>query len=154
MRKSAIAAVGVGVVLALGVSAVCRDAARRPSAQRYEQQYGTNAAPEDILGPLHASSRAKREAALRVIRERLPLLEAAGLFRAANGSAGLQRLRTALPGETVLEQLCRQVISYVAAIEAEPTGPVPEGPAYTPVLAGELEQLRADGQLVDCCKYY
>lgn len=145
MRKFAI--VVIGGVFALGVGAVCRDAVRRPPSPQQPHQC-PGLPPDRSLDPLHASSRAKRDAAFRVIRDRLSLLEAAELFRVANGPEGVKRLNL-LPGRTIRERLCRQVIWYVTVIEAERTG-AGEGTheaSHVASLMKELERLQAADEL-------
>lgn len=63
--------------------------------------------------------RVKRQLARRVIAERIPLPEAAELFRRANGEDGLVVLARGTSGRSMREKLCHQVIMYTAEAEAE-----------------------------------
>ena len=81
---------------------------------------------ESLLCPVPSEAQAslyrmrvKSLLARRVLAERIPLLEAAELFRRANGEDGLAALVRSTPGRSVREKLCRQVISYAAVAEAE-----------------------------------
>src|SRR4051794_13104229 len=56
----------------------------------------------------------KNQLARRVAAERTPLLTAAEWFGQANGEDGTETLVRGMPGRSVREKLCRQVILFVA----------------------------------------
>jgi hypothetical protein len=93
----------------------------------------------------HAKSRLAR----RVIAERTPLLDAAELFRRANGEDGMLALVDMVEGRSVREKLCRQVIYYVAGAEneMEHEGRVRTGPRVSAELQAELDRRLAAGEL-------
>jgi hypothetical protein len=91
----------------------------------------------------------KRQLAERVLTERIPLLEAAELFRQANGPDGLDGLaRSRVPGRSVREKLCRQVIGYVEMAEEDraAAGRARPHPLVSGVLRAELERRIAAGE--------
>jgi hypothetical protein len=97
--------------------------------------------PEEVLAA-QRRSRVKIELAQRIVVERLGLLEAAELFRLANGDAGLRNLTCApVPGRSAREKLCEQVISWVELAEsdlADAGHRIPE-PRPSELLRAELE---------------
>ncbi len=131
----------LGAALAGGVAVVCWESPKRPPTPR--SRVAQTADPE--ISQIVASSRAKREAAQRVLQQRLSLLEGAELFRLANGPAGLERLRTLVAGNTLHERLCQQVIDYVRSIESEMTDTQSGEARHSAVLAEELGCRRATG---------
>lgn len=62
---------------------------------------------------------AKRQLARRLLAERTPLLDAAELFNLVNGEEGTLHLTRSVPGRSLREKLCRQVISYVECAERD-----------------------------------
>ena len=97
-----------------------------------------------VLGErTHLKSRLAR----RVIAERTPLLEAAELFRRANGEGGMQTLVNSVPGRSLREKLCRQVIFYVttAEVEMERQGRARPGPLVSAALQAEFDRRLAAG---------
>jgi hypothetical protein len=120
----------------------------RPRTAAQGSPYSTLLSPpppevEEVVRRL----RTKRLLARRVIEEKVPLLEAAELFRAANGERGMRTL-LAIPGRSERERLCRQVIIYVAQREEElkAEGQTPAEPAASVLLERELTRRMAAGE--------
>jgi hypothetical protein len=92
--------------------------------------------------------RVKRDLARRVIAERIPLLEAAALFRRANGEDGLQNLALTYPGESLHRLICRQVLDYVETLEREmeQEGHTWTGPRVSECLRREFSRRTAAGE--------
>jgi hypothetical protein len=90
----------------------------------------------------------KNQLARRVSVERMPLLDAVESFRRANGEDGLECVTRGLPGRSVQEKLCRQVIRYVSAAEAEmrAEGWTSDAPGYAAELEAEFERRLAAGE--------
>lgn len=64
-------------------------------------------------------SSVKHQLIRQVLDGRMPLLDAAELFRRANGDDGLTSLVRGLPGRSVREKLCYQVVRYALAAETD-----------------------------------
>jgi hypothetical protein len=95
---------------------------RRKPAPRPEWALESNPAGHEAVAAQRRSLMLHR-LARRIIAERIPLLEAAELFREANGKAGLEALVRAMPGRSLREKLCRQVIHFVVAETEAATAP-------------------------------
>jgi hypothetical protein len=147
MRLSDFATVAF-VVLAVGVL-LC-PACRKPPAQpRPAPASETVSEPPPVLTTIESRTVAKRQLAHRVIAERIPLLEAAEMFRLANGEDGMQRLTWQITmGATMRERLCRQVIAYVSGVEddMEAAGHAPTNPPVSALLQAELDRRLAAGE--------
>jgi hypothetical protein len=135
----------VSVALVLGAVAVLYTGrpARRPAPA---PTLVSRPSPEQMAFEQRALVRA--HLARRVVAERIPLLEAAELFGQANGEAGMANLVRFMPGRSVREKLCRQVVDYVAAAEDEMArgGHVWTGPRLSEQFRGELDRRLAAGE--------
>ena len=108
------------VVMVIGVLLVrpnCGPSCRTKREQEPVSSLLAPAPPETLV--LRERWRIKKDLARRITAERIPLLEAAELFREANGEDGLHYLSLSNPNHSLHELLCRQVIDYVAAAERE-----------------------------------
>jgi hypothetical protein len=92
--------------------------------------------------------RIKRDLTRRIMNERISLLEAAELFREANGEDGMYSLTLSNPNRSLRELLCRQVIDYVVTVEREweCEGRVCSGTRLSEELQHELDQRIAAGE--------
>jgi hypothetical protein len=132
--------------LAIG-SLFCLDYRKPRSARRPAPPiFGVQPPPPEAV-VLERRTRAKSLLARRVIAERIPLLDAAEMFREANGEEGM-RLVATVRGRSVREKLCRQVISFVcgAETEMEEDGHTPAGSRASVVLEKELGLRIAAGE--------
>ncbi|MBN9120060.1 MAG: hypothetical protein J0I06_13000 [Planctomycetes bacterium] len=104
------------------------------------------APPEAAM--LEQRSRVKFALARRLIAERPPLLAAAEWFEQVNGEDGTETLVRSVPGRSVREKLCRQVILYVIAVEGElrREGSLPTGPRASEELQAEFDRRLAAGE--------
>jgi hypothetical protein len=87
--------------------------------------------------------------ARQLVFDPVPLLSAAEMFRAANGEGGMDVLVQAVPGRSVREKLCRQVIHFVSGAEWEMAceGRSLPDPRASAALQAELDRLLAAGEL-------
>lgn len=76
-------------------------------------------APPPEIAEMQQRIRIKNDIARRVIEQRIPLPEAIKLFDAVNGGDGTTNAILFLPGCSMRERLCRQVILYVRSVETE-----------------------------------
>lgn len=90
----------------------------------------------------------KRDLARRIIAERLPLLQAAELFREVNGEDGLHTLALTGLDRSINELLCRQVIEYLATEEREmeQAGCVWTGTRWSEELRQDFDRRMAAGE--------
>lgn len=96
----------------------------------------------------HASScrvTLKNQLIRRVLAERMSLLSAAELFRHANGDDGMAGLVRGLPGRSVREKLCYQVVRYAITVEAEMRDEGREPNGWGGELEAEFERRCATG---------
>jgi hypothetical protein len=132
-----------------GLIATCRQIhTRTPSPSHEEPVVLDQPAPPESFA-IQQRTLAKRQITRRLIAERIPLLDAAEMFRQANGEEGMKYLRFGALGGSIREKLCRQVIDYVLVIERESQGatqPVPDIPVAD-ALQAELNHLLAVGEL-------
>jgi hypothetical protein len=138
----------LGAVLVVAtVTVVVRDSrsaarARRPVIERVSP-------PPPEVAEFEQRTRVKSHLARRIIAERIPLLEAVELFAEVNGEEGTASLILSVPGRSVREKLCRQVILYVVATEneMEKQGHVWTGTRASEELQAERDRLLAAGAL-------
>jgi hypothetical protein len=92
--------------------------------------------------------RIRRDLTQQILRERIALLDAAELFRQANGEDGMLNLILTGPGQSVREKLCWQVISSVSDMESEweREGRLFTGPRLSEEMQAELARRRAGGE--------
>ncbi|MBN9120059.1 MAG: hypothetical protein J0I06_12995 [Planctomycetes bacterium] len=90
----------------------------------------------------------KCQLARRAVTERTSLLAAAEWFEQVNGEDGMEALVRTIPGRSVREKLCRQVIVYVisAEDEMEREGALPTGPRASEELQAEFDRRLAAGE--------
>lgn len=127
--------VAVALTGVIAITWVHRTPPTRPAAREFHCP-----APPEV----QSTSRrlvVKEQLARRVVMERMALLEAAELFRRANGEDGLAALARGGPGRSVREKLCRQVVAYAVGAEAEMRA---EG--YTSCVWGVAADLEAEFQ--------
>lgn len=97
---------------------------------------------------MHRRGLVKCRLARRIAAERTPLPVAVEWFDRANGDDGMEALARFVPGRSVREKLCRQVIEYVVLAEAEwqqEGGSLPE-PRASAELQAELDRRLAAGE--------
>jgi hypothetical protein len=147
MRLSDLATVAF-VVLAAG--ALLGSACRKPTAAPPlvpSSEIVVERPPEVVA--IERRTLAKRQLAFRIVAERTPLLEAAEMFRRANGEDGMDRLarNIAMTG-SIREKLCRQVIEYVFVAEAEmeSAGHAPIDPPLSALFRDELDHRLVAGE--------
>jgi hypothetical protein len=130
--------VGVGVLLYLEY--------RRPSPGR-TARWTELSPPNEGLVIQHRVI-AKNQLARRIVAERIPLLEAAEMFRQMNGEEGMALVTSVPGGRSVREKLCRQVIRYVSVAETdlENEGQIVTGPRVSDALKDELDRRIAAGE--------
>jgi hypothetical protein len=135
------------VVLAAG--ALFGPACRKPTAAPLvvpSSEIALEPPPEVVA--IQRRTLAKRQLAFRIIAERTALLEAAEMFRLANGEDGMDCLaRNGTQECSIREKLCRQVIEYVSVAEAEleSAGQAPIGPPLSALFQDELDCRLAAG---------
>lgn len=121
----------------------------RPPCATGEPRVGRYLPPDPGCDAIRHRLIVKDRLARRIIVERIALLEAAELFRAANGDDGLVALARGIPGHSIREKLCIQVINYVFSVEndmARDGEPLPSGPRWSAVLRAEFDRRRAAGE--------
>ena len=134
---------------ALVVAIVLFSAPRAPThAGRTPQRDGFIPAPAEVEA-IDSRLRAKNQLARRIATERMPILKAAELFRQANGEDGLAALVYSVPGRSVREKLCRQVIDFVRAAERDfqREGHPLSTPHVSVELQADLDRLLVAGEL-------
>ena len=145
--RSTVLAISAAAAVAVGL--ICSwEHWRPPVRSRVPQDPTVLIETPDEVRLLQYRSQAKARLAQRVIAERIPLPEAAELFREANGEAGMANLRCGMYGRSVREKLCRQVIMFVAAAEYEMelAGQSGARPPVSGVLREELDRRLAAGE--------
>lgn len=88
----------------------------------------------------------KHQLIRQVLAGRVPLLDAAELFRRANGGDGLVGLVRGMPGRSVREKLCYQVIRYALAAETEMLADGHEPNGWRTELEAEFVRRNAAGE--------
>lgn len=144
MKIAILKLLGAALVVAT-VTVAIRDSRSAALARRGANDRRTPVPPEVTV--MEQRSRVKNHLARRVIEQRVPLPEAIKLFDAANGEDGTVSLILSVPGRSVREKLCRQVILYVISVEndMENRGHAWTGPRVSEELQAELDRLLASG---------
>ena len=147
MRQTALVILAA-ILVGAGVVTLCCQSCKPRSIPHGKQ-------PRSITEPAPAQtqmyeerSRMKIGLAQRIIAERIPLLDAAEMFRHANEGDAMHNLLRGTPGRSVREKLCRQAISFVSAVEAETEFAEPASPGrpVSTVLQAELDRRIAAGE--------
>jgi hypothetical protein len=134
---------------ALGTAAVCGIEWRNPSAADRDQQIYRISSPAPEADAARRRIGVKNNLARRIIAERIALLEAVDLFYDANGEDGINAVARSIPGHSIREKLCRQVIGYVGSVETElerEGGTGLSDPRWSAVLRAEFDRLLAAGE--------
>ena len=147
MRSTALAILA-GIVLGTGAILCLESRAPRSVVRSRWPRVNQDAPPESVAALRRTES--KTHLARRVVVEQIPLLTAAEMFRQINGDEGMRLLALAVEGCSDRERLCRQVIGYVIAAEAQMEregSPVPE-PRTSAVLRAEFDRRLAAGEFL------
>jgi hypothetical protein len=137
------------VGVAAGAAGFLVAAFREPTPGPREAQGDRATRTPHEVKVMQLRTQAKHDLARRVIAERTALLVAAEEFYTANGDEGMLNLLRTVPGRSVREKLCRQVIAYVRASECEMEreGHRWTDPRPSASLQRELDELLAAGKL-------
>lgn len=115
--KTAVLQLSCAVLVAAMVAATVRDFHSAARSRRPVITPSSAAAPE--IAEMQQRIRIKNDIARRVIEQRIPLPEAIKLFDTVNGGDGTANVILFLPGRSMRERLCHQVILYVRSVESE-----------------------------------
>jgi len=134
------------VLVVATVFVALRDSRSAARARRGAVIPALPAPPE--IAEIEQRTRVKYHLARRVVEEHIPLLEAIKLFDAANGEDGTVCLTLSVPGRSVWEKRCRQVILYALSVEndMESRGHVWTGVRVSKELQADLDRRLAAGE--------